>query len=207
MLAFVYHELGQLAAEREHLQPLEVNLQAAAGKTAHAKATLAKARERKDAAAKELRARIDAFKEAEKEVADAEDKLRTAEAAATAKRSDTKITGVQEAVDFLQKTATERVGDDAMAGQVAAALQQIAQLLGTLAAGPAAERDNQGEKNAAATGAAEKNGGAGSGAAHSVFAVCGASKDGKGGGVPVQPQNPAALAHPVANVGDGGESG
>ncbi len=42
-------ELAALASEREKLQPLEVHLQAAAGRTAHARAHLAKAKERRAA--------------------------------------------------------------------------------------------------------------------------------------------------------------
>ncbi len=130
MLATIDDELAQLSAERETLQPLEVNLQAAAGKTAHARAALAKAREKRDQAARDLKAKIDAYKDVEREVKDAEDKLRAAEAAATAKRCET-VGGVQEAVSLLQKVAAEKCGEGPVAEQVATALLQIAKLLGT----------------------------------------------------------------------------
>ncbi len=132
MLATIDSELAQLSAERETLQPLEVNLQAAAGKTAHARAALAKAREKRDQAARDLRAKIDAYKDTEREVKEAEDKLRAAEAAATAKRSET-VGGVQEAVGLLQKVATEKCGEGPVAERVTSALLEIAKLLGTAA--------------------------------------------------------------------------
>ncbi len=130
MLATIDSELAQLSAERETLQPLEVNLQAAAGKTAHARAALAKAKEKREQAAKDLRAKIDLYKETEREVKEAEERLRAAEAAATAKRSE-KVGGVQEAVCLLQKVAAEKCGGGPVVDQVMSALLQIAQLLGT----------------------------------------------------------------------------
>ncbi len=122
-------ELAALAAERERLQPLEVNLQAAAGRTAHARAHLAKVKERREAAAKSLRERIEALKEADKEVEDAEAKLRAAEAAATAKRSENTFAKAQDAFEFLQKDVAARCGDSAVATQLAEALKGIAKLL------------------------------------------------------------------------------
>ncbi len=155
MLATIDNELAQLSAERETLQPLEVNLQAAAGKTAHARAALAKARERRDQAAKDLRAKIDAYKDVEREVKEAEEKLRAAEAAATAKRSET-VGGVQEAVTLLQKVAAEKCGEGPVAEQVTSALLQIAKLLGTAAA-------DQSEANSEKGGGGAETGGGSSG--------------------------------------------
>ncbi len=131
--ALVDEELAALAAEREKLQPLEVNLQAAAGRTAHARAFLAKAREKREVAAKSLREKLDALKEADKEVEEAEKKLQAAEAAATAKRSETTFTGVQEAFTFIQRSVAEKCQDESVAKQVAAALGSFAQLLGIAA--------------------------------------------------------------------------
>ncbi len=128
--ALVDEELATLAAERERLQPLEVNLQAAAGRTAHARAFLAKAREKREAAAKVLREKLDALKEADKEVEDAEKKLQAAEAAATAKRSETTFSGVQEAFSFIQRSVADKCQDENVAKQIAAALGNFAQLLG-----------------------------------------------------------------------------
>ncbi len=55
IVATLDSELATLASERERLQPLEVNLQAAAGRTAHARAHLAKIKEKREAAARALR--------------------------------------------------------------------------------------------------------------------------------------------------------
>ncbi len=71
MVATIDNELAQLSEEWGRLQPLGVNLQAAAGRTAHARAALSRAREKKVQAAKELRAHVEAFKNSEKEVDEA----------------------------------------------------------------------------------------------------------------------------------------
>ncbi len=130
-------ELAALASERERLQPLEVNLQAAAGRTAHARAHLARTKERRDAAAKALREKVDALKEADKEVEEAEAKLRAAEAAATAKRTEGTFSHAQDAFDFLQKDVAAKCSDSAIAAQLAEAIKGIATLL---AAASAAQR-------------------------------------------------------------------
>ncbi len=153
MVAVIDDELANLGTEREQLQPLEINLQAAAGRTANARASLAKARERKDAAAKELRAKLDAYHAAEKEVKEAEEKLRATEAAATARRSEAKIHGVQDAVEFLQQAATEKVADKGVASEVAAALQKIAQLLRCIDANV----DSSGKEGGGTSGAGTTN--------------------------------------------------
>ncbi len=212
MLAFIDDELQKLAAEREKLQPLEVNLQAAAGRTAHARAALAKAKEKRAAAANELRASMAKYKSADKDVTDAEAKLASAEAAATAKRTGAKLVGVDDAVELLRQAATVQCEDASVAAQVAAALQQIAGLLGNVAAaGSAAPETDNGAANAAepqaasgeqtTAGAAEPQP-----ARHPVFAACGGStaKSRRVDGPPTQ-QNPAAHAAP--NSGNGVDSG
>ncbi len=127
-------ELAALASERERLQPLEVNLQAAAGRTAHARAHLAKVKERRDAAAKVLREKVEALKEADREVDEAEAKLRAAEAAATAKRSEGAFASAQDAFDYLQKDVAARYSDSAVAAQLAEAFKGIAKLLAAASA-------------------------------------------------------------------------
>ncbi len=195
MVATIDKELEMLASERERLQPLEVNLQAAAGRTAHARAALAKAKEKKTQAAKELRARIDAFKSAEKDVAEAEAKLTAAEAAATAKRTEVKATGVAEAVELLQQATAAKCGDSAVAAQLAAALQQIADVLGaiTTPAAPAASGSGETTESAAADGGGKGEGGGAERERHPVFAVCGSSEAKSRRTLPL-PQNPAAVA-------------
>ncbi len=153
MVAVIDSEMASLSAEREQLQPLEINLQAAAGRTANARASLAKARERKETAAKELRARLEAYHAAEREVKEAEEKLRATEAAATARRSEAKIHGVQDAVDFLQ-AATEKVTDKNMASEVAAALQKIAHMLNGFDANVGSGAKDEGGATGAGTTAA-----------------------------------------------------
>ncbi len=145
MLEVIDRELEQLSTEREKLQPLKVNLQAAAGRTAHARAALAKAEEKLTQAASELRAQMDKYRAADKEVADAEAKLSAAEAAATARRTEVKLGSVQEAVELLRQTASDKCGDTPVAAQVAAALQQIANLLGAVTA-PTAGQPGQGSQ-------------------------------------------------------------
>ncbi len=176
MVAVIDSEMASLGAEREKLQPLEINLQAAAGRTANARASLAKARERKETAAKELRAKLEAFHAAEKEVKEAEEKLRATEAAATARRSEAKIHGVQDAVDFLQ-AATEKVTDKSMASEVVAALQKIAQMLSGLDANAGSGKDEAGATGAATTdaGQAAEGGIAGGGKSAGIVPVRGSS--------------------------------
>ncbi len=134
-------ELAALASERERLQPLEVNLQAAAGRTAHARAHLAKTKERREAAAKALREKVEALKDADKEVEEAEAKLRAAEAAATAKRTEGAFAQAQDAFDFLQKDVAAKCNDSAVAAQLAEAFKGIAKLLAAASAAqqPAAD--------------------------------------------------------------------
>ncbi len=134
-------ELAALASERERLQPLEVNLQAAAGRTAHARAHLAKTKERREAAAKALREKVEALKEADKEVEEAEAKLRAAEVAATAKRTEGAFAQAQDAFDFLQKDVAAKCNDAAVAAQLAEAFKGIAKLLAAASAAqqPAAD--------------------------------------------------------------------
>ncbi len=201
MAATIDKELGQLAAERERLQPLEVNLQAATARTARARAGRSKAKEKKAQAAKELRSQMEAFKAAEREVEEAEAKLCAAEAAATAKRSETKVTGVQQAVDLLHQTATERCGDSPVAAQVAAALPQIAQLLGAITApgGSGGCNGDQPTERAAASGSGGGGeGSSGGGTAHPVFAVCGATADKNLRTLPL-PQRPSAVVGTAAD--------
>ncbi len=206
MLSVIDQELEKLAAERERLQPLEVNLQAAAGRTAHARAALSKAKEKRALAASELRAQMEKYKAADKEVADAEAKLAAAEAAATAKRSEVRLTGVDDAVELLRHAATAQCADATVAAQVAAALQQIAGLLGTSTSAPMpaaaaasgdAERDTQQQQSGTgkATGGAVDSGGQHQ--RHSVFAACGGSeaKSRRVDGPPGQ-QSPAAHTAP-----------
>ncbi len=197
MVTTIDKELEMLAAERERLQPLEVNLQAAAGRTAHARAALAKAKEKKVQAAKELRARIESFKNAEKDVAEAEAKLAAAEAAATAKRTEVKATGVAEAVELLQQATAAKCGDSAVAAQLAAALQQIADVLGAITT-PTAPTAGNGESVTAEATEADRSGkGAGTASekeGHPVFAVCGSSEAKSRRTLPL-PQNPAAVAN------------
>ncbi len=127
-------ELAALASERERLQPLEVNLQAAAGRTAHARAHLAKIKEKRETAAKALREKVEALKEADKEVEEAEAKLRAAEAAATAKRTEGAFAHAQDAFDFLQKDVATKCNDSAIAAQLAEAFKGIAKLLAAASA-------------------------------------------------------------------------
>ncbi len=127
-------ELTALASERERLQPLEVNLQAAAGRTAHARAHLAKIKEKREAAARALRERMEALREADKEVEDAEAKLRAAEAAATARRAEGAFAHAQDAFDFLQKDVASKCSDAAVATQLAEAFKGIAKLLAAASA-------------------------------------------------------------------------
>ncbi len=122
-------ELAALASERERLQPLEVNLQAAAGRTAHARAHLAKIKEKREMAAKALRERMEALREADKEVEEAEAKLRAAEAAATARRAEGAFAHAQDAFDFLQKDVASKCNDAVVAAQLAEAIKGIAKLL------------------------------------------------------------------------------
>ncbi len=122
-------ELASLASERERLQPLEVNLQAAAGRTAHARAHLAKIKEKREAAARALRERMEALREADKEVEEAEAKLRAAEAAATARRAEGTFAHAQDAFDFLQKDVASKCSDATVAAQLAEAFKGIAKLL------------------------------------------------------------------------------
>ncbi len=213
MLSFIDEELQKLAAEREKLQPLEVNLQAAAGRTAHARAALAKAKEKRAAAASELRTAMEKYKQADKDVQDAESKLASAEAAATAKRTEIKLTGVEDAVDLLRQVATVQCGDEAVAAQVTAALQQIANLLGGAAAAASHAPTTCGGSSDSATGAqttAENPPPASAEQAesqqvrHAVFAACGGNgnKSRRVDGPPT-PQNPAAHASPPGGGGDG----
>ncbi len=178
MLEAIDKELEGLAAEREKLQPLEVNFQAAAGRTAHARASLAKAKERKAQAAKELRTYMDKYRSAEKEVADAEAKLSATEAAATAKRTEIKLGSVQDAVELLQKTASDTCGDAAVAAQVASALQQIANLLGAITkpSPGSATGDDKGGHSQVQSSDEGSEVGTGKGLANPVFAVCGATE-------------------------------
>ncbi len=127
-------ELAALASERERLQPLEVNLQAAAGRTAHARAHLAKVKEKREAAARALREKMEALREADKEVEDAEAKLRAAEAAATAKRTEGAFAHAQDAFDFLQRDVASKCSDSAVAAQLAEAFKGIAKLLAAASA-------------------------------------------------------------------------
>ncbi len=127
-------ELAALASERERFQPPEVNLQAAAGRTAHARAHLAKTKEKRENAARALREKVEALKEADKEVEEAETKLRAAEAAATAKRSEGAFTQAQDAFDFLQKDVAAKCSDSAVAAQLAEAFKGIAKLLAAASA-------------------------------------------------------------------------
>ncbi len=122
-------ELAALASERERLQPLEVNLQAAAGRTAHARAHLAKTKEKREIAARALREKMEALKEADREVEEAESKLRAAEAAATAKRTEGTFAHGQDAFDFLQRDVAAKCSDSAVAAQLAEAFKGIAKLL------------------------------------------------------------------------------
>ncbi len=132
-------ELAALASERERLQPLEVNLQAAAGRTAHARAHLAKTKEKRETAARALREKMEALKEADKEVEEAEAKLRAAEAAATAKRTEGAFAHAQDAFDFLQKDVAAKCSDSAVAAQLAEAFKGIAKLLAAASAAQPAE--------------------------------------------------------------------
>ncbi len=182
-------ELSKLAAEREKLQPLEVNLQAAAGRTANARAALSKAKEKRTLAAKELRDYMERYKAADKEVSEAETRLSAAEAAATAKRADAKSPTVQEAMEVLHQTAASQCGDATIAAQVSAALQQIANILGAITRPTAAATDEStsggaggasGEQPQRISGEAadgDGTGDKGKGGAHPVFAACGATEN------------------------------
>ncbi len=216
MLAFIDEELQKLAAEREKLQPLEVNLQAAAGRTAHARAALAKAKEKRTAAASELRASMAKYKSADKDVSEAEAKLASAEAAATARRSGVKLAGVDDAVELLRQAATVQCEDASVAAQVATALQQIAGLLGNVAAATRTAPET-GDGETAAVGPQTTPGGQPPGTAgdaepqparHAVFAACGSNgaKSRRVDGPPTQ-QNPAAHAAPPGGDGGDGRSG
>ncbi len=203
MVATIDRELETLSLEREKLQPLEVNLQAVAGRTAHARGAVAKAKEKKALAAKELRTHIESFKAAEKEVAEAESRLSAAEAAATAKRTEVKATGVMEAVELLQQATASKCGDSAIAAQVAAALQQIASVLGAVTAPTTASAaaDADGAASTGQTTCSGKGDGDGAGGGqHPVFAVCGSTDAKKFRTMPL-PQEPAALAGGAADVG------
>ncbi len=211
MLAVIDEELEKLASEREKLQPLEVNLQAAAGRTAHARAALSKAKEKRTQAASELRSYMEKYKLADKEVTDAEAKLASAEAAATAKRTEIKLAGVDDAVELLRQAATDHCGDAAVATQVAAALQQIAGLLGAITGAPQPAETAGDAKPGAACPRDRNTTGKAAGAAvqsgaqqeiHAVFTACGATdaKSRRIGGPPSQ-QCPAAHAAPPG-VGD-----
>ncbi len=193
MVSVIDSELAKLASERECLQPLEINLQAAAGRTANARASLAKAREKKETAARELRNRLDAFREAEKEVKEAEDKLRATEAAATAKRGEVRIGGVQDAVEFLQQTAVAKVEDKAVAKEMADALQKIARMLSGLGTAQGSEGGGHGKDAEAKTGGGDQAA-ARDDRSHPVVAVCGATANKKLLLTVPQPQHPAALA-------------
>jgi hypothetical protein len=175
IVAMLDAELAALAAERERLQPLEVNLQAAAGRTAHARAHLAKIKEKREAAAKSLRERIEALKEADKEVEEAEAKLRAAEAAATARKSEGTFSRAQDAFDFLQRDVTAKCSDSAIAAQLAEAFKGIAGLLA--AANAAHQTTAGGTKSAGDAGGAATETGSGSTAAAAATpqAVPGAS--------------------------------
>ncbi len=197
MLSVIDSELAKLASERERLQPLEINLQAAAGRTANARASLAKAREKKETAARELRSRLDAFREAEKEVKEAEEKLRATEAAATAKRGEAKISGVQDAVDFLQQTAAAKVEDKAVAKEMADALQKIARMLSGLGTAQDDGKENHRGDAEARTGSGDQAT-AGENLGHPVLAVCGATPNKKLLLTTPPPQHPAALAGATA---------
>ncbi len=82
---------------------------------------------------------MEALKEADKEVEEAETKLRAAEAAATAKRAEGTFTQAQDALEFLQKDAAARCNDSAVAAQIAEAFKSIAKLLATASAAQPAE--------------------------------------------------------------------
>ncbi len=211
LVSAIDEELAKLAAEREKLLPLEINLQAAAGRTANARAALAKAKEKRVLAAKELRDYMDRYKTADKEVADAEARLSAAEAAATAKRADAKTPTVQEAMEVLHQTAASKCGDATVAAQVSAALQQIASILGALTAPTATAAEGTGdgdgstagERPSGADGGTVDGGGTkekGKGRAHPVFAACGATEN-KSRRTMASVQSPAAHAGPT----DGGE--
>ncbi len=219
MLVFIDSELAKLSSERERLQPLEINLQAAAGRTANARAGLAKAKERKEAAAKELRSKLEAFRNAEKEVKEAEEKLRATEAAATARRSEAKLHDVQDAVDFLQQAAADKVDDKAAASEVAAALQKIAQMLNGLGARSGDSGGGGGGADTVQTsGATAAEGGAPTerGFGHPVMAVCGATPGKKLLLAGPPPQHPAAhsgggaaddIGHQPGGKGSGSATG
>ncbi len=153
---------------------------------------------------------MEAFKAAEKDVADAEAKLSAAEAAATAKRTEVKATGVQVAVELLQQAAATKCGDSALAAQVAAALQQIANVRGAITA-PTAAAAATDESAGASTGAppAGKEGkGEGSGAGeekHLVSAVRG-DTDAKSRRTLPLPQEPVALVGPAVAPDPGTQS-
>ncbi len=219
MLAVIDEELEKLTLERERLQPLEVNLQAAAGRTAHARAALSKAKEKRTLAASELRAHMEKYKLADKDVVDAENKLAAAEAAATAKRSEVKISGVHDAVELLRQTATAHCADEAVAKQLAAAIQQIADVLGSIEAAAKAATATGAEKPAGASEQrsqetpAAPTGGSGNGypvgTQHAVFAACGAS-DAKSRRVAEAPMQRSPVAHsppPAAGEATGDTAG
>ncbi len=178
MVATIDKELEHLSAERERLQPLEVNLQAAAGRTANARAALAKAKEKRTQAAKELRTQIEAFKSAEKEVAEAEAKLLAAEAAAQVAAALQQIANVLGAIT----TATAGAAPTGAEGKT----------------GEAAEQTQAGGDGGGINGK-------GSGC-HPVFAVCG-STDAKSRRTLPLPQEPAALVGGAADDGAHVQSG
>ncbi len=207
LVSAIDEELTKLASEREKLQPLEVNLQAAAGRTANARAALSKAKEKRTLAAKELREYMERYKAADKEVSEAETRLSAAEAAATAKRADAKSPTVQQAMEVLHHTATSKCTDAAVAAQVSAALQQIADILGAITAPTATATANgtgDGTEGAASgtspqqvgSTAADSAGEKGKGGPHPVFAVCGATEN-------KSRRTVASQRNPVAHSGPG----
>ncbi len=202
-------ELSKLAAEREKLQPLEVNLQAAAGRTANARAALSKAREKRNQAAKDLRDYMERYKAADKEVSEAEARLCAAEAAATAKRADAKSPTVQEAMEVLQQTAAAKCIDASVAAQVSAALQQIANIIGAITApvaaagtgnangkGEGTEEQSQSQPQPQPAGGAADGSTGDNGGAHPVFAVCGSTQN-------KSRRTLSGQQHPAAHTGPG----
>ncbi len=158
---------------------------------------------------------MEKYKQADKDVQDAEAKLASAEAAATAKRSEVKLTGVDDAVELLRQVATVQCGDETVAAQVATALQQIASLLGKATAATCPTPGMGDDTPADATGSQTSTGGQQPTVAsraeaqpvrHAVFAACGGNgnKSRRVDGPPIQ-QDPAAhAALPTDNGGDGG---
>ncbi len=215
LVSAIDEELAKLASEREKIQPLEVNLQAAAGRTANARAALSKAREKRALAAKELREYMERYKTADREVGEAEARLSAAEAAATAKRTDAKSPTVQQAMEVLQQTAASKCADSTVAAQVSAALQRIADILGAVTTPTgAATNDGTGDgAEGAVSGATppqpagsttgDNVGEKGKGGPHPVFAVCGATENKSRRTVAGQ-RNPSAYSGP-AEPGEHGQ--